>query len=107
MENLYGTIDLTKLGNIVRQHPELVREVTFKSGETHKVINVNINQKQQEDQYGNVAYVKVGVKKDDEKQGLNYFLGDLKVSKFGTEQKPQQQSQSYAPSPSNENDLPF
>lgn len=107
MENLYGTIDLTKLGNIVRQHPELVREVTFKNGEIHKVINVNINQKQQEDQYGNVAYVKVGVKKDDEKQGLNYFLGDLKVSKFGTEQKPQQQAQYYAPSPNSENDLPF
>lgn len=108
MENLYGTIDLTKLGNVVRQHPELVRNVQFKDGTTHKMLNININQKQQTDQYGNVAFMKVGVKREEERQGVNYYLGDLKVSQYGNNV---QQQATVAPQPQQptkqEENLPF
>lgn len=95
MENLYGTIDLTKLGNVVRQHPELVRSVQFKDGTTHKLLNVDIRQRQVQDQYGNAAYMKVGVKKAEERQGVNYYLGDLKVSQYQAE--PQQAVKAQRP----------
>ena len=80
MENLYGSIDLTKLGNVVRQHPELIKSVQFKDG-LHKMLKINVNGKM-EDNFGNVAYLRVGIKREDMKQGVSYFLGDLKVSNF-------------------------
>lgn len=125
MDKMYGSIDLTKLGVIVREHPELIKEVTFKNGEVHKFLTIYINNKNQEDQYGNVAYIKAGVKREEEKQGVNYYLADLKLSKFndnqgGNTQQAQSQyasQQQYAPQPpvappppvipTNDGDLPF
>lgn len=101
LSSYYGSIDLTKLGQIVRQHPELVKVVNMKDGTQHKFLNIDISPKQQADQYGNVAYLKVACKKADQKQGLNYYLSDLKLS-----YNPQTQS-SAQNMPTNEDDLPF
>lgn len=100
----YGSIDLTELGNVVRKQPSLVREVQMKSGETHKFVNIDIYCKDEPDGFGNSASVKVGCKKDDRMDGVKYFIGNLKASKYGDEQaQPQPQPQS------NEHDggLPF
>lgn len=104
MANLFGSIDLTRLGQIVRQHPELVKSVNMKDGTQHQFINIDINEKQQADQYGNTAYVKVACKKDQQKQHLNYYLCDLRPSQYGN-----QQQQTAQPKPQNNdpNDLPF
>ena len=106
MENLYGNLDLTVLGNLVRQHPELVREVDFKDGK-HKLLNIDVYQKQQEDQYGNVATIKATCKKEQQKQGVNYYLANLKVSQY--QNNSQQQTQQPAPqlAPQDDSDLPF
>lgn len=80
MDSYYGSIDLTRLGQIVRQHPELVKVVNMKDGTQHKFLNIDINSKQQADQYGNVAYLKVACKKAEQRQSLNYYLCDLKHS---------------------------
>lgn len=102
MGNLFGSIDLTKLGQIVRQHPELVKTANMKDGTTHQFINIDINEKQQTDQYGNTAYMKVGCKKDQQKQNLNYYLCDLRPSQYGNQQQPS------APHPQNDDsELPF
>ena len=101
----YGSLDLTKLGQIVRQHPELVKTANMKDGTTHQFINIDVAEKQQADQYGNTGYIKVACKKDQQKQGLNYYLTDLRPSQYGNQQQssqPQQQAQV-----SNESDLPF
>ena len=105
MENLYGNLDLTVLGNLVRQHPELIREAEFKDGK-HKLLNIDVYQKQQ-DQYGNVATIKASCKKDQQKQGVNYYLANLKVSQY--QNNSQQQTQQPAPplAPQDDSDLPF
>ena len=107
MDNLYGNLDLTVLGNLVRQHPELVREVDFKDGK-HKLINIDVYEKQQADQYGNVATIKASCKKDQQKQGVNYYLANLKVSQYQNNNN--QQPQQPAPQQTSDNgsdDLPF
>lgn len=107
MANYYGSIDLTKLGEIVRKHPELVKVASMKDGTQHKFLNIDINEKQNgADQYGNVAYLKASCKKAEQKQGVNYYLCDLKESRNNN----QQQHQAPAPQSQNASDddnLPF
>ncbi len=110
MSNYYGSIDLTKLGQIVKQHPELVKTVNMKDGTQHKFLNIDVNEKQQPDQYGNVAYLKASCKKAEQKQGLNYYLCDLKESQNSNQQQPQRQQpapQQSAAANAESDDLPF
>lgn len=109
MDSYYGMLDLTKLGEIVRKDPQAVKMVTFKDGSVHKMVDLAVNAKQQPDKFGNVAYVKVSVRQSDQKQGVNYYLGDLKQSKFSNQNGPQQQSPTHQAQKSEENsdDLPF
>lgn len=112
MENLYGNLDLTVLGKLVRQHPELVREVEFKDGK-HQLLNIDVFGKQQADQYGNVATIKASCKKDQQKEGLSYYLANLRISQYQNDnQQPQQRPASQQPAPQNnagsdDSDLPF
>ena len=77
--DLYGRIDLTKLGDIVRQHPELVKTYTDKNGVEHKCLNINVYSKDKDD-YGNVAYVKVPCKPASMKLPKGaYYVCDLKL----------------------------
>jgi len=102
----YGQIDLTKLGIIARQHPELVKEVNFKDG-THKLINVAILDNEREDRFGNTACLRASCKREFEKEGINYFLGELKPS-TPKEQPAQQSKPTAQPFPiNNPDDLPF
>lgn len=105
--NTYGSIDLTLLGRIVRQHPDLVRSVQLKNGETHQFINVNVDEHNL-DAYSNVGAIRVACKKDDRKDGLNYFLANLKPSRQVKSSSPEQSipTQVQAP-PAGEGDLPF
>ncbi len=80
--SLYGAIDLTVLGELVRKHPQLVREVSFKDGTTHKFINIDINERQQPSDRGATHYMKCSCKKDLQVQGLKYYIADLKPSQF-------------------------
>lgn len=109
MDSLYGSIDLTKLGQVVRMHPELVRVVNMKDGTQHKFLNIDINPKQNgADKYGNAAYIKASCKKTDQRAGVPYYLCDLKLSQRnnqGTQQPAQQQAQ--AQSQNNSDYLPF
>lgn len=113
MDSYNGRIDLTKLGEIVRKHPELVKEYQFRNGETHKFLYVYVNSKRRIDQFGNAADIKVACKRGEEREGLNYFFGDLKLSTFETREKPQQQVMQSQPNlDATENaedgtDLPF
>lgn len=109
MDSFYGSIDLTKLGQLVRQHPELVKVANMKDGTQHKFLNIDISPKKQPDQYGNVAYVKAACKKAEQKQGLNYYLCDLKLSQNSQSQQqaaPQQPAQAKQTTNGND-DLPF
>lgn len=106
MDNLYGNLDLTVLGNLVRQHPELVRIVDFKDGK-HKLLNIDVFEKQQQDQYGNIATIKASCKKDQQKQGVNYYLANLKVSQYQNNSQQQTQQPVQQPVLQDDSDLPF
>lgn len=108
MKNLYGQLDLTVLGKIVRQHKELVKTVIFKDGE-HQLLNIDIFAKREIDKFDNVAVIKASCKKDSQKEGLNYYIANLKESKYQEEQQnqPQQQPVSQQASTENEDGLPF
>ena len=110
LSSFYGSIDLTKLGQVVRQHPELVRVANMKDGTQHKFLNIDISPKQQPDQYGNVAYLKAACKKSEQKQGLNYYLCDLRLSQNNQQQGQTQILPSAAaqqPDTTAADDLPF
>ena len=112
MANMYGSLDVTELGNIVRQHPELVREVQMKDGTTHKFLNIDVWEKEMPDQYGNAAAIKVSCKQEERKEGVKYFIANLKQSKFGAPQPQPSSVLQQAPPPQTETkkeegDLPF
>lgn len=78
MKTHYGQISLTNLNEIAAKHPELVKEVNFRDGHKEKFINIDIHDKKAPDKFGNTAFIKVKVNREEEKQGVNYFVGDLK-----------------------------
>lgn len=88
MSNLYGSIDLTILGQIARKHPQLVRDVTFQDGTVHKFLSIDVSERRQPSEKGNTHYIKATCKKEAQVQGVNYFVADLKPSTYGNQ--PQQ-----------------
>lgn len=108
MKNLYGQLDLTVLGKLVRQHSDLVKTVIFKDGE-HQLINIDVFAKRETDKYDNVAIIKASCKKDSQKEGLSYYIANLKESKYQEEQQnqPQQQPVSQQGDAANSDGLPF
>lgn len=96
MSNYYGKIDLTRLGQIIKAHPERIKRVQFNDGE-HQLIDINVREKAR-DNYDNVAYINVGVRSADRKEGVNYFIADLKASQYyGEGQKQANPPQQAAP----------
>lgn len=108
MKNLYGQLDLTVLGKLVRQHSDLVKTVIFKDGE-HQLINIDVFAKRETDKYDNVAVIKASCKKDSQKEGLSYYIANLKESKYQEEQQnqPQQQPVSQQGDAAHSDGLPF
>lgn len=73
MANLYGSICLT----------DIPRELITTSKNGKKYLNIEINELRQPSAYGATHAVKLSVKKADRKEGVNYYIGNLKPSKFG------------------------
>lgn len=109
--NLYGQLDLTKAGIIAREHPELVKHIKFKDGE-HLLLNVSLFSLQNPDDYGNTETLKVRCKKDEQRKGVNYYLGNFKNGEKNEQQpQPAQPTQPVAEEqdyyPTDPHDLPF
>ena len=111
MANFFGSIDLTLLGQIVREHPELKRDVQMKDGTTHSFINIDVYDKMQPDQFGNLGSIKVSCKKENRKENLKYYIANLKYSQYqdSAPANTQQSGGDTPPPPTDVNgdDLPF
>lgn len=109
MAYLFGQLDLTKLGDIAKQQPSLIKKVTFKDGREHKLLNIGIVDLRS-DNHGYNKAVRANCKQDEQINGLNYFIGTLKESD-NSNTRPQPQDQNMpAQAPANQdddNDLPF
>lgn len=103
MANYFGAIDLTLLGKIVKAHPELVK---VSERNNHKYIGIDIYEKEQEDEYGNRASVKVSCKKENRKEDLKYYISNLKLSQFQGNNT-QTETSTQSDTTSSEDDLPF
>lgn len=70
----YGQLDFSLLCRLWRDHKEIFQMVDFKDGK-HALLKVNFSERQQPDEHGNTHYMKAGVKKSEQKEGLNYYIG--------------------------------
>lgn len=107
MTNLYGSICLSDI-------PE---ELITRAQNGKKYLNIEVNQMQKPSQYGATHAVKMSVKKADRKEGVNYYIGNLKPSKFGNDNAAQVAVTAAPPAnnasfdipavPANDNSVPF
>lgn len=100
--DFYGRIDFTKICRLWRDHKELFEMVNFQDGQ-HALLKCNFNERQQPDDHGNTHYLQASCKKDERKEGLNYYIGDS----FRPSQQNSQQSQATQQTQNNNDDLPF
>ena len=70
---LYGSICLSDI-------PEECIRTSEKNGK--KYLNIEVNDRREPSQYGHTHYIKASVKAADRKDGVNYFIGDLKPSMY-------------------------
>lgn len=101
MANYYGKIDYTNLCRLWRDHKELFEMVDFKDGK-HALLKVNFNERQQADEHGNTHYLKANCKKQEQKDGVNYF-----ISSGFKESKQQSTAEQQAEAVPKQDDLPF
>lgn len=113
MSNFYGSIDLTQLGEIIRKHPELVK---VSERNQHKYLGVDIIEKDAVDEYGNKGFIKVSCKKENRKEGVKYYIANVKLSQYQDNapmqgqytQQPATSPQTSVATPENSgDDLPF
>lgn len=103
MANLYGSICLS----------DIPKELITESRNGKKYLNIEVTALRQPSQYGATHAVKMSVKKADRKEGVNYYIGNLKPSKFGkedataTQAAPPVSAPQYEAPATNSNDLPF
>lgn len=90
--NCYGQISLTKLCDFARKHPEMVKEVTFRDGHVEKMLDIEVRERQQKSQFGDVAYIRTR-----SANGDKAYVADLKRSKFD---EANQQQTATMPEPS-------
>lgn len=97
--DLYGSICLTDIDK------SLI--TTAKNGKQY--LNIELRERRETSQYGHTHYIKQVAKADQRKDGVNYYIGDLKPSQYqqqAPQQAPQQQVRQAQPVNPND-DLPF
>lgn len=88
--NLYGSICLSDIPK------ELI--TTARNGK--KYLNVEVRPRREPSAYGNTHYIKATCRVQDRREGVNYFIGDLRPSRYqDEEQQPVPQSPGYTPMP--------
>lgn len=64
---------------------DIPRELITTAQNGKKYLNIEVNEMQQPSKFGATHAVKMTVKKADRKEGVNYYIGNLKPSKYGNE----------------------
>lgn len=97
--DLYGSICLTDIDK------SLI--TTAKNGKQY--LNIELRERREPSQYGHTHYIKQVAKAEQRKDGVNYYIGDLKPSQY-QQQTPQQAPQQQVrqePIVITDDDLPF
>lgn len=105
-DNLFGSICLTDIPK------ELIR--TAENGK--KYLTVVINRRREPGKFGHTHYIKAYCRKDEQKEGVNYYIGELKPGQQQGQPTAAQPQQTAAPAqdeqspwaqPLQQDDLPF
>ena len=79
---------------------DIPKELITKGKNGKKYLNIEIGERRQPSKYGATHYVKASVKAEQKREDVNYFIGDLKPSKYNNDTAPQQPAEEYvAPQP--------
>ena len=103
MNKLYGSICVS----------DIPRELIRTANNGKKYISVEVCERKTPSQYGDTHYIKAWCKQAERKDGVNYFIGELKPSKYvnnpQAQELPQQapQYQFPEPPPIDIDDVPF
>lgn len=103
MAGFYGSLCLS----------DIPKELITVGKNGKKYLNIEVGERRQTSQYGATHYVKASVKAEQKREGVNYFIGDLKPSKYNNDPEPQPVAEEYtAPQPAESqegdpDDLPF
>lgn len=102
MSKLFGSLCLSDIPR------ELIRE--GKNGK--KYISIEVDERRTPSPYGDTHFIKAWCKAAERKEGVNYFIGDLKPSKYDAptaqQPAPQPQAQEFLTPPMPEaDDVPF
>lgn len=72
MANLYGSLCLS----------DIPKELITVGKNGKKYLNIVVNERREVSQYGMTHYVKAYVKRDQAREGVNYYIGELKPSDY-------------------------
>ncbi len=96
-DNLYGSLCLSDIPK------ELI--TTDKNGK--KYLNIVVNKRREVSQFGMTHYVKAHCKKEQQRDGVNYYIGELKPSSYQNSNAPWQAASTATANEGKEGDLPF
>ena len=94
-EFMYGSICLSD-----------VPQDLFKKVNGKVYLNISVGKKKETDEYGRTHWVSCSPKKDEQKDGVNYFIGNLTQWQDSPRKQPTAEEIAQAPSVTND-DLPF
>lgn len=94
--NLYGSICLT----------DIPKELFRKADNGKVYLNLRIYERKEIGKFGHTHVASCAPRKDEQKEGVNYFCGDFKVSE-PQQYAPPTTEQVAAMPPAEDNDLPF
>lgn len=94
--NLYGSICLT----------DIPRELFRKADNGKVYLNLRIYERKEPGKFGHTHVASCAPRKDEQKEGVNYFCGDFKVSE-PQQYAPPTPEQVAAMPPADEDSLPF
>lgn len=94
--NLYGSICLT----------DIPKELFRKADNGKVYLNLRIYERKEIGKFGHTHVASCAPRKDEQKEGVNYFCGDFKVSE-PQQYAPPTPEQVAAMPPDENNDLPF
>lgn len=77
--NLYGSICLS----------DIPRELIKEHENGRRYLNIEIKELATPSKFGATHAIKASVKREDRKEGVNYFIGNLKPSQYGNQPKPE------------------
>ena len=73
MEIITGSICLSRIPK------ELIKKVMCKDGVERMFLNIAIIEKKEKGQFGDTHFITCAPRKEEQKEGVNYIIGDMKL----------------------------